>query len=163
DDFGAALKQSSARSGAGRGQSKARSTLVVMELSLSLILLAGAGVLLPTLMALREGGPRLDARNILTMGILLSRRAFEMTAAAAQLVRDAKQHVERIPAVTALATASSLPLEPMFDQPFTIEGRPLANGPYHGVAEYRFVSSRYFDVFGIPVLRGRTFTDRDDG
>ena len=163
DDFGVALKESSVRSGASLGQSKARSTLVVLELSLSLILLAGAGLLIRTLMALRNVDPGFDAHNILTMEMSLSGRRFEKTAAVAQLVRDAKQHVERIPAVAALATTSSLPLEPLFEQPFTIEGRPLVKGPYHGGAKYRFVSSHYFEVFRIPLLRGRTFTDRDDG
>jgi len=163
EDFGAALKEGGVRSGAGRGQSKARSTLVVMELSLSLILLAGAGLLIRTLMALRNVDPGFDAHNILTMEMSLAGRRFEKTAAVAQLVRDAKQHVERIPEVAALAAASSLPLEPMYDQYFTIEGRPLTNGPYHGDAQYRLVSTRYFEVFRIPLLRGRMFTDRDDG
>jgi predicted permease len=163
EDFSAALKEGGLRSGAGRGQSKARSTLVVMELSLSLILLAGAGLLIRTLMALQNVDPGFDAHNILTMEMSLAGRRFEKTAAVVQLVRDAKQHVERIPEVAALAAASSLPLEPMYDQYFTIEGRPLTNGPYHGDAQYRLVSTRYFEVFRISLLRGRMFTDRDDG
>lgn len=47
--------------------------------------------------------------------------------------------------------------------PFTIEGRPLTNGPFHGGGSWRTVSPRYFEVFRIPLLRGRMFTDRDDG
>jgi predicted permease len=48
------------------------------------------------------------------------------------------------------------------DLPFTIEARAPANGGYNGDAEWRSISPEYFDVFRIPLLRGRTFTDRDD-
>jgi predicted permease len=46
--------------------------------------------------------------------------------------------------------------------PFVIEGRPL-EGPFHGGGGFTPISATYFTVFKIPVLRGRAFTDRDDG
>jgi predicted permease len=54
-----------------------------------------------------------------------------------------------------------LPLEGGFGLPFTIEGRPLKDSPYHGGAGYLPVSAGYFDVFRIPILSGRTFTEQD--
>jgi hypothetical protein len=45
---------------------------------------------------------------------------------------------------------------------FVIEGRPLTNGPAHGGASWNYVTARFFDVFKIPIKRGRSFTDRDD-
>jgi putative ABC transport system permease protein len=65
DDFGAALKESGARSGSGAGQSKARSILVVTEMALSLVLLAGAALLIRTFMALRAVDPGFDGHNVL--------------------------------------------------------------------------------------------------
>jgi putative ABC transport system permease protein len=81
----------------------------------------------------------------------------------AQLVRESERRVESIPGVASLATTSALPLEPRFDLSFTIEGRPLTNDRYHGEAQFRQVSPRYFEVFRIPLRRGRMFTNRDDG
>ena len=56
-----------------------------------------------------------------------------------------------------------MPLEGGFGLPLIIVGRPLTNGPAHGGAGWRTISPRYFDVFKIPLLRGRFFNDRDDG
>ncbi len=163
EDLSTALNESGGRSGAGLGQSKARSMLVVTEMALSLVLLAGAALLIRTFVALRTVDPGFDAHNVLTMEMSLSGKRFEKTAAVAQLVRDAERRVKSIPGVTALATTYSVPLEPRGSLPFTIEGRPLTNDQYHGAAQTRAVSPRYFEVFRIPLRRGRLFTDRDDG
>jgi predicted permease len=162
DDFGAALKESSVRSGGALGRSKALSTLVVAEISVSLILLAGAALLIRTLMALHTVDPGFEAHKVLTMEMSLNDPRFAKPAAVAQLVRDAERRVENLPGATALATTGRLPLEPNAWDAFTIEGRPLAKDRYHGIAEVHVVSPRYFEVFRIPLLRGRSFTDHDD-
>ena len=56
-----------------------------------------------------------------------------------------------------------MPFEGGYGLPFTILGRPLEQGPFHGGGSWHTVPPGYFDVFGIPVKRGRGFTDRDDG
>ena len=164
DDCGAVLKDSGARSGSGRVQSKARSTLVVVEVSLSLILLAGAALLIRTIMALRTVDPGFDAHNVLTMEMSLAEPRFGKTAAVAQLVRNARRRVESIPGVQALALTDSLPLDPSANAAaFIIEGRPHTKNRFEWGADVRDVSPRYFEVFRIPLLRGRMFTERDDG
>jgi len=164
DDFGAALKEGGARSGPGLGQSKARSILVVMETALSIALLAGAALLIRTFVALRTVDPGFDARNVLTLEMSLNDPRFLSTAAVAQLVRNTQRRVESVPGVEALAVTDSLPLDWAFwASPIVIEGRPLTNGPNHGLETERDVSPSYFGVFRIPLRRGRMFTERDDG
>jgi predicted permease len=92
----------------------------------------------------------------------LSGTRFEKTAGVAAAVREAEQRVEAIPGVEALASTCCLPLEGGIDLPFTIEGKPPTDGPYNGDVQWRNVSKGYFDVFRIPLLRGRTFTERDE-
>ena len=164
DDFGAALKEGGARTGSALGQSKARSILVVTEMALSLVLLAGAALLIRTFMALRAVDPGFDRHNVLTLEMSLAEPRFQKTIAIAQLVRDAERRVGSIPGAQALAITSSLPLEPdPWWDPVIVEGRPLTNDQYHGWALVRAVSARYFEVFRIPLRRGRMFTERDDG
>jgi putative ABC transport system permease protein len=161
-DLGATLKESSSRSGTSLRQNKARALLVITELALAVVLLAGAALLIRTFQALRSVKPGFDAHNVLTMDMSLAGGRFDQTAPLALLVRQSVERIEAVPGVLAAATTCSLPLEPSFGLPITIEGRPLTDGPYHGGASWRSVSARYFEVFKIPVVRGRVFTDRDD-
>jgi predicted permease len=164
DDFGAALKESGARSGSSLAQNKARSILVVTEVALSLVLLAGAALLIHTFMALRAVHPGFDAHNVLTMEMSLAESRFDKTTAITQLVRNAQRRVESLPGVEALASTSAFPLEPQpLYTPVIIEGRPLGKDQNHGLADLRLVSTRYFEVFRIPLRQGRMFTQQDDG
>ncbi len=96
------------------------------------------------------------------MDMSLTGARFEKTAGVAQLVRDAVDRLETVPAVEAAGTTCCLPLEGGFGLPFTIVGRPLKSGnPYHGGGGWMPISPRYFDVFKIPILRGRAFNQRD--
>jgi len=54
-----------------------------------------------------------------------------------------------------------MPLETVWQLPFVIQGRPL-KGTFRAFAGWTFVSPGYFDVFRIPLLRGRDFSERDD-
>jgi len=65
--------------------------------------------------------------------------------------------------VEAAAASSYLPLQGGLGLGFVIEGRPLTNGPDHGGASWNYVTWRFFEVFKIPVIRGRAFTERDNG
>jgi predicted permease len=164
DDFGAALKESSARSGSSLGQSKVRSILVVTEVALSLVLLAGAALLMRTFMALRAVHPGFDGHNVLTMEMSLAEARFGKTIAVAQLARDAERRVESLPGVEAFAATSSFPLDPqIFYQGVIVEGRPLGKNLSHGMADLWIVSARYFEVFRIPLRQGRMFSQQDDG
>jgi putative ABC transport system permease protein len=162
-DLSVTLRESGARSGSGLAQNKARSLLVVTEMSLALILLVGAALLIRTFAALRGVDPGFNPRHVLTTDMSITGPRFAKTAGVAELVESARQRVEAVPGVEAMATTCCLPLEGGLGLPFTIVGRPLKNGPYHGGAGYDIVSPEYFAVFQIPLLRGRMFTVRDDG
>ncbi len=162
-DLNATLKESGLRAGSGLRQNKARSILVVTEMALALVLLVGAALLIRTFGALRSVDPGFDARNVLTMQMSLTGTRFNKAAGVNQLVREVQRHVESLPGVTALASTCCLPLEGGFGLPLTIEGRPLTDGPFHGGASWHPVSPRYFQVFKIPLVHGRMFTERDDG
>jgi predicted permease len=161
-DLNSTLKESGLRSGAGFRHNKARSLLVITEMTLAFVLLVGAGLMIRTFGVLRSVDPGFDSRNILTMQMSLTGERFEKTAGVSQLVRDAQDRILSLPGVAAFASTCCLPLQGGFGLPFIIEGRPLTDGPFHGGGSWRTISPGYFNVFRIPLLRGRLFTDRDD-
>ena len=162
DDLNATLKESGARSGSGLQQNKTRSILVVTEMALALILLVGAALMIRTFTALRSVEPGFDAHNVLTMEIALSGSRFQETAGVGQMTREVEQRVGALPGTEAVAGACCLPLTGGPDFPFAIVGRAPVMGPYSGDVQYRNVSPQFFEVFRIPVLRGRAFTKEDN-
>ncbi|HXM41259.1 MAG TPA: ABC transporter permease [Bryobacteraceae bacterium] len=161
-DLNITLKETGARGGSGMRQNKARGLLVMVEMALAVVLLIGAGLLIRTFSALHSVAPGFDAHNVLTMDTALTGSRFDRTAATVTMARQALDRIHAIPGVEAAAATSYLPLEGGLGLGFVIEGRPLTNGPVHGGAAWNYVTARFFDVFKIPVVRGRVFTDRDD-
>ena len=161
-DLTVTLKEGSSRAGSSFRQNKARAILVVTEIAMALVLLVGAALLIRTFAMMRTEKPGFDAHNVLTMEMSLSAERFEKTAAVAQVVREVERRADALPGVEAIASTCCLPTAGGIDLPFTIEGHPPTDGPYNGDVSWRNVSSQYFEVFRIPLLRGRTFTENDD-
>ena len=159
----AALNESSSRSGVGFRSGKMRSALVISEMALALVLVIGATLLIRTFMKLAGVDPGYDTRNVLTMSMSISGDRFQKTAGVAQLVKDGVDRLSALPGVQDAAAACCLPLNGGFGLPFDIVGRPKGNQPFTGGGFYLPVSWSYFSAFKIPLLRGRMFTDRDNG
>jgi predicted permease len=79
------------------------------------------------------------------------------------MVRDAVERLGALPGVEIASATCCVPLQGGYGLPFTIVGRPLQQGPYHGGGGWFTVAPGYFEVFKIPVRRGRSITLRDDG
>ena len=160
-DLTSTLKESGSRAGTGFRQNKTRSLLVVTEMALAMILLVGAALLIRTFWQLRTVNAGFETRNILTMDMSLTGTQFAKTAAVAQIVQEGRQRVEALPGVEAVAASCCLPLEGGFGLPFNIAGHAPTIGPFTGGGSWRSVSPGYFDVFHIPLMRGRAFDERD--
>jgi predicted permease len=160
-DLSAIMKENSSRSGIGRGSARTNSALVVVQVAVAVLLVIGAGLLIRTFAALHGVNPGIDPDRVLTLQMSLRGTRFHDTATVTRLVSDAVHRLQQLPGVTAAASTWTLPVELAFGSTFIIEGRPLGDGLVHGGALMRPVSSDYFSVFHIPLLRGRVFTDRD--
>ena len=161
-DLSANLKE-----GGGRGTTSARATrtrgaLVVAEIALAVVLLVGATLLIRSFMGLRQVQPGFDTHQVLTLQTSLAGSKYASTREVERLTREVTQRINALPGVTASASSLSLPTEPGTDLPFRIEGRPLkGDSKVHGDEQYRNVSVDYFKAMGIPLVRGRTFDQRD--
>ena len=161
-DVAKTLNESGARSGSSFRQNKARSLLVVSEVALALVLLIGSALLIRTAVALAHVNPGFDPHNVVTMRMSMTGPQYLKADAVEQLVRTGVEQLRGVAGVEIASATCCVPLEGGYGLPFTIVGRPLENGPYHGGGGWMTVSPGYFEVFKIPVRRGRTLSERDD-
>ena len=161
-DLSSTLKESAGRSGTGFRQNKARAMLVVAEMALALILLIGSGLLIRTSIALGAVDPGFDTTNVLTMKMSLQNPRFFAADAVERLVQDGAERLRAVPGVEVASAACCVPLEGGYGLGFVIQGRPLADRPFHGGGSWLTVSPGYFEVFRIAMKRGRSFQERDD-
>ncbi len=163
-DLTTTLKESAGRSGTGFRQNKVRSVLVVVEVALALVLLIGSALLIRTAVALGRVDPGFDTHNVLTLRMSLKGAKYEKAEAVEQVVRNGVEQLRSIPGVVEASATCCVPLQGGYGLPFRIVGRALAadaQGPFHGGGGWMTVSPGYFEVFKIPVKKGRTFNDRD--
>ena len=160
-DLAGTLKEGGGRTGAGFRQNRTRAVLVVGEVALALILLIGSALLIRTSVALSTVDPGFDAANVLTMRTSFTGPRFETSAGVEAVLRQGVERVRTLPGVEHAATTCCVPLEGGFGLPFIVVGRPLDDGPFHGGGGWAPVSDGFFEVFRIPVRRGRVLTDRD--
>ncbi len=130
-------------------------------MTLAIVLLVGCGLMVRTLVALRDVDRGFDPRRVMAFDTSLSGTSLQQTDAVAATVRSARRRLEAVPGIAAFAASRSLPLEPSFALPFKIDRRP-ASAPFEGTVVWRGVSPGYFDVFRIALQRGRTFEEHDD-
>jgi putative ABC transport system permease protein len=157
-DLSNALKQDSARSSGGLQHNQTRALLVTIEMTLAVVLLIGAGLLIRSFIAIRHVDPGFDPKNVVTTRLLLAGPQFQDPANAIRIREEGVRRLRALPGVEAVAVSCCLPMEDQFLGPFQIVGRPESSG----VTGSQDVSADYFDVFKIPLLRGRTFTEQDE-
>ena len=162
-DLTTTLKESSGRSGSGFRQNKARSVLVVSEVALALVLLIGSALLIRSAIALSRVDPGFDVQHVLTMRTAMTGAQYDKAEAVEQVIRNGVERIRALPGVVNASATCCVPLEGGYGLGFRIVGRPLTDGPNHGGGGWYTVSSGYFEVFKIPVKRGRSFNDRDTG
>jgi putative ABC transport system permease protein len=154
------LNESGRAGTGGTGHSSARAVLVVAEAAMALLLVVGAALLIRTFIAMRTVDAGFNAQRVVTLRMSLTDSRMSTTAAVDRLVQDGVQRLAALPGVTAAGATCCLPLENDLGLRFVIDGRAL-DGAYHGMAGWRFASPAYFEVFDIPLLRGRRFADSD--
>ena len=132
------------------------------QIAFSFVLLAGAGMLLVTLVALQTAETGYDMRQVLALDLPTSSIGFR-DAREMELYERITRRIRDLPGVDGVALGSFVPwrdaggpLSPGF--PFAVEGATPGETPY---GRLRLVGPGFFDVLRIPMLAGRDFTSDD--
>lgn len=155
---------------ASSSQNRVREALVVGQLALTLVFLVGAGLFLRTIHALRTVPLGFTQQNVLTGGIILNlgfgRLSNGAAGSQANIVRTSYlpllERLRAIPGVKVAALSSVLPMRAEFMVTFsgTLDHKEAAHGKGPTV-DGRLASAGLVEAMGIPMLRGRFFTEDD--
>ena len=134
------------------------------QIAFSFVLLAGAGMLLATLVALQTATTGYDMRHVLALDIPTPATGVGGAKAIA-FYQEATRRIRQLPGVDRVAVGSFVPWRDIGifgpGVRFTVEGYKRANGEEDPAARLRLVDPGLFGVLGVPLLAGRDFTDDD--
>jgi putative ABC transport system permease protein len=139
-----------------------RSSLVVFEVALSLMLLVGAGLLARSFLSLLKTDPGFNPDNVLTLNLVLPGAKYREQPQRAAFYNDLVQRVKAYPGVESAAAVNYLPLGGAnSSDSYLVEGVPEPAPGDENEGRYRVCTPDYFRTMGIPLLKGRSFTDQD--
>jgi predicted permease len=165
------LPSAEASSGFGLSNGSARLTtgtnrrlraFAVMQIAASFVLLAGAGMLLMTLQAVRTGF------NTNVLALLVPVMSYGRTPAQiTDFYKETMRRITQLPGVERVAIGTIIPWREAGNFgagfQFTAEGYARANGEEDPRARFRSVSQGFFAALGVPIIAGRDFNDADRG
>ena len=134
----------------------------VTQIAASFVLLAGAGMLVTTLVALQRTQTGFDMQHVLAVNVPVvsyARKPEEISG----FYKEALRRIEKLPGVERVAVGTAVPWRDtgFFSAQFTVEGYAKANGEEDPRAQFRTVSPGFFASLGVPLIAGRDFTEAD--
>jgi putative ABC transport system permease protein len=163
-DLNATLKEGGRGSAASQARGRTRAVLVVSEIAISLTLLVGAGLLLRSFANLERvtGGFFAPPQRILTLLISPGNRKYNEDRAGLPFYDEVLRRARNVPGVEMAAVTDALPPDRQGDaDTFAIEGQNLAPGEPNPIISDVTVGPDFFRALGIPLLKGRYFTEHD--
>ena len=161
-DINTSLKDESRAASAGRSHSRLRTILVTGEIALALFLLIGTGLLIRGLFLIEHQDLGFRPDHLLTAGVTLDNARYKGASEQILFVRNVMPLVQQIPGVAAAAATSDLPATGPDSVTLRIKGQPDLPANQRLSATDTVVTADYFRAAGIPLLRGRTFTEMDN-
>lgn len=132
-----------------------RNLLVIGQVAISLVLLIGAGLLVSGLQKAQSTDVGFDQKNLVVVSMDLTTQGYD-EARTATLYAQLSERLKTLPGIKSVSVAEVVPFSGRRDVPIDIEG----HGSSLSVGE-NVVSPEYFQTLGIPLRRGRQFTEEE--
>ena len=167
-------------------RNRGRSALLACEIALSLMLLAGAGLMIRSLLKLHSLDLGFSPGGLFTAQLTLPAARYPVPPPPPPLARgqfrppdprvtpqdtkpylffhELEQRLRNAPGIEAVGAVSALPLNPVgtdYDLPVIVEGQPRSRAGEETQADFRVVTAGYFRAMRIPLIAGREFTEFD--
>lgn len=155
------LKQEGRGNAAGQ-DSLVRRTLVIAQIALAVVVLIGAGLVLRSFQSVQRVDPGFRSEGLLSARISLPFQRYRTSADTTSFLDAVTDGIDTAPEVESVGAVSILPFSGGFQSgDVEVVGRALDNEEASPQVGWRIVSPNYFETVGIPLLRGRLFTDLD--
>ena len=166
-----ALSQGGTRGTVGGSSAGMRSGLVVAQIALSCLLAVNAGLLFRSFVLLTEAPLGFQSAGVLVMyahaparGSIFDQSGLDSYLRAGRFFDDLLTQLRRLPSVISAGGVMGLPTG-QYDSngAYAVEGKQTFSGDFRLLpsAGFRLASAGYFGTLGIPVVRGRDFTEGD--
>jgi len=158
-DLNESLKEGSR--GSSSGHSPLRSGLVVSEVALALVLLVCAGLMIKSVMRLRDVRPGFNPAKLLTMSVSLASAKYPKGPDRIAFFTRMLDRIDGLAGVESAELTSVLPFSGNFDgRGLAVEDHPKPRGEEISVDLY-ISSPGYVRAMGIPLIMGRELTEQD--
>jgi len=156
------LEEGAARSGESGGRRRMRGLLVAAEIALAVVLLAGAGLLIRSFRAIMSVDPGFNPQHVVVAEVSLPQFQYSTPEQWTTFSNESLAKIQAEPGMQDSALAVPLPIADGFvNLAFKIPGHPVLTPGISRSADYASVSTGYFHVMQIPLLRGRFFSRQD--
>ncbi|MQA89406.1 MAG: FtsX-like permease family protein [Gemmatimonas sp.] len=163
----AALADGGRATTTGRERQRVRSGLVIAQVALALVLIIGAGLLVESFRRLRALDPGVDPDGVVVVELNIAGERYPDSRSRWRFYDAVLEGMRSLPGVTSVGISQTVPFTGGYG--CTVQGfedqrvyERLAASEMTTCAGQEPTSPGYFEAMGIPLLRGRTFTDADN-
>jgi predicted permease len=161
-DINSGLKDEGRAASAGRSSSRLRTMLVTAEVAVALFLLIGTGLLVRGIYLIEHQNLGFQTEHLLTAAVALDGTRYKDASQRALFVQNLIPRLWQIPGADAVAATSDLPATGGRTVTVQIKGQPELPADQRPGAFDVVATAGYLQAAGIPLLRGRAFTEMDD-
>src|SRR5216684_1747892 len=155
------LKEEGRSSSSSHSHSRLRTTMVTCQIAVALFLLVGTGLLFRGISMIEHQNLGFRADHLLTANVVLDDARYKDANQQSLFVRNLIPQLAQLPGVEAAAATSDLPAAGPGTVTFRVQGQPEVPANQQLTASDNVVTTDFFRTAGIPLLRGRTFTEQD--
>ena len=162
-DMNDALKEGGRSGSVGSGHARLRSALVVSEIAVALVLLIASGLLLRSFQKMRDVDLGFRPGHTLIAMYGLPSKQYASQIQVDSFNREVLRRLRQLPGARSVGLSDSLPMSgDENNDGFVADGYVPPKDAGHSLAAVSDIAGNYFPAMGIPLLRGRFFTEADN-